>query len=106
MSNKEVHRSIQSLWEELEYFLEDDKDLKIIEKKNHILIIKALRKRAYNNSIIIGKLFGRILPHICNFSVSINENRTGHFKEDFLHYDFEIQAKKAIYKGNIIVKRV
>ncbi len=96
--------NVDVLWDELEYFLRDDKDYRIEKIERDKITIKALRKEAFLNTFIMAKIFGKILPYNCKFILNTKDFRGRQIKEDLLIYDFLILTESNFYKGIVFIK--
>jgi len=96
--------NVDVLWDELEYFLRDDKDYRIEKIERDKITIKALGKEAFLNTFIMAKIFGRILPYDCKLILNTKNYRGKDIKEDLLIYDFLILAESIFYKGIVFIK--
>ncbi len=96
--------NVDVMWDELEYFMKDDKDYKIEKIEGDKIIIKALRKEAFLNAFIMAKIFGKILPYNCKFILNTKDFRGRQIKEDLLIYDFLILTESNFYKGIVFIK--
>jgi hypothetical protein len=105
-SQYEKKNKIGHLWEELEMILEGDKDFEIQERSNSILKMKAKRTESFNNSFVMGKIFGSILPVNCRIDLTVNNIRKENPQEDEIRYNFKIRAKNELYYiGKLILRR-
>ncbi len=97
---------IYSLWEELEILLNDDKEFQIIDYSQENMNIRAIKKISYDNSIVIAKIFGLILPINSDINLRIVNYREDNPENDCRVYEFEITTKRNLfYKGKITIFR-
>lgn len=98
--------NISSIWEELEvFFLDNDKDFKIIEIKDKSITIKALYKYAFNIRYIYAKILAPIMPTNCKVKIKSYSFWANDIKNDFFKFNINIKTKKNYYKGNIKIIR-
>jgi len=102
----EEKNSVSILWDELESFLEIDEDFKIEKIENKSIIIKTLRKEAFNNVFVMAKIIGRIIPFNCKIKLRVREYRAPDPDNDLLIYNFNIKSDyNNFYEGTIFIKK-
>jgi hypothetical protein len=100
----EARNNVSILWDELECFLQDDEDFTIERIENDKIIIRVLRKEAFNLVFIMAKIFGRILPFNARVRVDLKNYRGENYKQDSFILDFTIETLDDFYKGMIYVQ--
>ncbi len=98
---------INLLWDELEFLLDDDNDFEVIKRERNKLILKTKRVSSFRNSIIMGKIFGRIIPFNCDMNLTIRDFRSKKPDNDVILYQFDITSTEAnlYYEGTLLVRR-
>lgn len=96
---------ISSLWEELEYFLENDKDFQIIQIKDDYIEIKALNKEAFHIRMIYCKILSAIMPSNCTLKIESLLEQSDNIKDDYFMFHLDIRTKKCFYKGIIKITK-
>jgi len=94
--------NISIIWDELKLLLDNDEDFKIEKIERNNIIIKALRKEAFHNILIMGKIIGRILPSNCKIEIHIKNYRDRDPNKDQILYDFSIKSDEELFYNGVI----
>jgi len=101
-----MKNNIHILWEELELFLENDKDFQIIKIEDDCIEIKALHIRAFHINYIYGIILARIMPLNCILELESSYIQADDLKNDSFSFDLTINTKKNLfYKGLIKITK-